>query len=296
MSLFWHHESPIAEMLDMQRRMNSLFNDTHWRTHVSRTGKPRAMGDVRQKPMAWQPVCDVSKTPDSFVVHIELPGIKPSDIHISVEKGILTISGERKVDQRYGEKLYRSERSFGSFSRSFELPKGVDGASVTASYDNGLLEVVVPRPARHDKSITIDIKSAPKEQKLVEQEKVPEANPTDSQTSSAKDNVTEAATPSEASSDDMSRPNVEEKEEKGEEEGSSETKEEEHEETETKTEEVPPLEKTEVEEPVEMKGDESAEETPLEQSKLTPAPALEKSPTADSSPQENANATEVEVQ
>jgi HSP20 family protein len=90
----------------------------------------------------WAPALDVYEDKDGLVVKAELPGMKKEDINISLHQGSLIISGERKEETSEGEgESSRSERFFGRFQRSLELPKPVDPNNVTASYKDGILTV-----------------------------------------------------------------------------------------------------------------------------------------------------------
>jgi HSP20 family protein len=85
----------------------------------------------------------------------EVPGLKKDDIELSLHGGVLTISGERKQDKK-GEEGYRNERFFGRFQRSVTLPTSVDGNKVKATYQDGILKVVLPK-AEEAKPKQIDV-------------------------------------------------------------------------------------------------------------------------------------------
>jgi HSP20 family protein len=91
--------------------------------------------------------CDIRENPQAYLVHAELPGVSKEDLQITVDNGVLTIAAEVKQhDQKTeDEKLVRSERFFGSVSRSFQLPLEVDQAAAKASYENGILELNLPK-------------------------------------------------------------------------------------------------------------------------------------------------------
>jgi HSP20 family protein len=96
----------------------------------------------------WVPPMDLVEAEDHFVLKADLPGLGESDVKLEVQDGTLTISGERKAEHEQREKgWYRIERSFGSFSRSLTLPDGVDPEGIKASFDHGVLEVRIPKPA-----------------------------------------------------------------------------------------------------------------------------------------------------
>jgi len=95
---------------------------------------------------SWVPAVDVYETDDhALVVSAELPGIESKDVSVALENGVLTITGERKVDTEVDrERWYRSERAYGTFRRSFTLPRTVDVGAVTAEHKNGTLRVRLP--------------------------------------------------------------------------------------------------------------------------------------------------------
>jgi HSP20 family protein len=92
----------------------------------------------------WAPALDLYQDKDQFTMIVELPGLKKEDIELSLHDGILTVSGERKQEKK-GEEGYRGERFFGRFQRSVTLPASVDGNKVKATYQDGILKVVLPK-------------------------------------------------------------------------------------------------------------------------------------------------------
>jgi HSP20 family protein len=95
----------------------------------------------------WIPAMDLAETQDAYVLRADLPGLAPEDVKIELENRVLTLSGERKAEQRSEESGWmRVERSFGAFRRSLTVPAGVDAAAITAAFDNGVLTVTVPKP------------------------------------------------------------------------------------------------------------------------------------------------------
>lgn len=100
---------------------------------------------------AWTPAADLFETNDEFVLEMELPGFNIDDIEVTVERGILTVSGRRtaEVESGNGERInyHVRERSFDRFSRSFSLPQTVNADHVDAEYRNGILRVTLPKVA-----------------------------------------------------------------------------------------------------------------------------------------------------
>jgi HSP20 family protein len=92
----------------------------------------------------WSPAIDVYQDKDQFTVVAEAPGMKKEDLDLSLHNGVLTISGERKREEK-SEQGYRSERFVGRFQRSVTLPASIDASKVKASYQDGLLKVVLPK-------------------------------------------------------------------------------------------------------------------------------------------------------
>lgn len=126
---------PFGEALRMQRDMDRIF---------ARLGQVEGRGDG--DGIAWMPKVDVKRTGDDVVIRAELPGIKPDDVDIELTDNVLTIKGERKLEEeREGEGWMIRESSYGSFERSLTIPEGVDPASISASYADGILEVHVPK-------------------------------------------------------------------------------------------------------------------------------------------------------
>jgi HSP20 family protein len=96
----------------------------------------------------WAPAVDIHETENELVVKADLPDVSEKDIDVRVENDMLTIRGERKLDQTVKEDSFlRVERAYGMFSRSFRLPRTVTTEGIQASYKNGVLEVTLPKRA-----------------------------------------------------------------------------------------------------------------------------------------------------
>jgi len=94
----------------------------------------------------WSPATDIHETKDDFVVSIELPGIKREDIKVTVQDDVLTIRGESKQERDHEDTSYHQvERAYGFFSRSFTLPAAVKEGQINATYQDGILRVVLPK-------------------------------------------------------------------------------------------------------------------------------------------------------
>jgi HSP20 family protein len=102
--------------------------------------------DEAPREWNWVPAVDVYETDDhALVVTAELPGIDSKDVSVALDNGVLTITGERKVDGEVDrERWHRSERAYGAFRRSFTLPRTVDAKAVTAEHKDGTLRVRLP--------------------------------------------------------------------------------------------------------------------------------------------------------
>lgn len=109
----------------------------------------------------WVPPVDIIERKDSIVVKAEAPGLEKDSFKVLVEDGVLTVSGEKKVEINENDKdqnFHRSERIYGSFSRSFTLPMNVDQMRVSAKYRNGVLEVTLPKSEEaKPKEIEVDV-------------------------------------------------------------------------------------------------------------------------------------------
>lgn len=94
------------------------------------------------------PTADVFARNGDLVVKMDLPGVDPKDIHVKLAEGELTVMGERKADKEIKEEgYYRKESSYGLFERHMSVPKGIKETEIKAEYDNGVLEISMPRVA-----------------------------------------------------------------------------------------------------------------------------------------------------
>lgn len=110
---------------------------TRWATH-------------RDLLLGWAPVVDVQESASDVAIAVELPGIDPKGVDITFENDVLTVQGEKQSTRKEGDtetRYHLVERTFGSFSRSFRMPKGLDESKIDAQYANGVLTIRVPKAA-----------------------------------------------------------------------------------------------------------------------------------------------------
>jgi HSP20 family protein len=141
--------NPEADLIRgrFDRVFNQMLNDL-WGTNANE--------ELGQR--TFLPAVDVRETPTALVFSAELPGLKKEEVKITLENQVLTLSGERKHEsENKDEKVHRIERSYGSFLRSFTLPGNVKAGEVTATFDNGVLKITVPK-VEAPKPRLIDIK------------------------------------------------------------------------------------------------------------------------------------------
>ncbi len=124
-----------TEFEHMRREMDRLWDS------FTKTGAKRRDGGEQ-----WTPSLDVAETKSDVIVKAEIPGMDPKDIEISLSQGVLTIKGEKKQESEEKEEDYRLvERSYGSFTRSIQLPTEIQEDKINASYKNGVLKVILPK-------------------------------------------------------------------------------------------------------------------------------------------------------
>lgn len=133
--------NPLREMDELQSRLASLWNLDPFRGDG---GKQETLTVAD-----WSPRVDIVEDETAFVVKAELPEMKKEDVKVTVEDGVLTLSGERKMEKEEKNKKYhRIEREYGSFVRAFTLPPGTSGENVTAEFKEGVLKVRLPKDAK----------------------------------------------------------------------------------------------------------------------------------------------------
>lgn len=131
----WTNRNPWRELDALTNRLGLAFEDTF--------PTPSTSG-------AWMPAVNVEENADELVLTAELPGLTDNDVELEVENNILTIRGEKTEERREGDetkKYHLWERTYGSFQRSFTLPRTVKADQISADFTNGVLHVRMPKAA-----------------------------------------------------------------------------------------------------------------------------------------------------
>jgi len=130
---------PWNAMRQLQNEMSRVFDSAV-------TGAEDGSNVVTSR---WTPAVDIKENSEQFVITADIPGVEPKDIEVTMENGVLTIKGERRLEARdEGDNGYRRvERAYGSFYRRFTLPDTADAEAIAASGKHGVLEVVIPKRA-----------------------------------------------------------------------------------------------------------------------------------------------------
>jgi HSP20 family protein len=126
---------------EMEEEMDRFWNET-MRIWPMRLSWRRVPGENE----AWAPSMDMYEKEDSFILRFELPGVKPEDVDISMSGDTLTIKGERRVPMGIKEEEYQcTEMCYGAFSRSITIPTAVKTEKIEANFENGILEIALPK-------------------------------------------------------------------------------------------------------------------------------------------------------
>lgn len=124
---------PFRELQEMSDRINRL---------MGRRSMTRINGEEALTSIDWVPDVDIIESDREYLIKAELPEVKREEVKVFVEKGVLTIQGERKQEkEEKGKKFHRIERSYGAFERSFTLPDDADEGKVSAEFKDGVLSV-----------------------------------------------------------------------------------------------------------------------------------------------------------
>jgi HSP20 family protein len=135
-------------LFGLQREMNNMFDSFF-----------RGSQDEDTSLSAWAPAVDIAEHDDAYTVKMELPGVNKDEVKITLESNILTIRGEKKHEKdTKKENYHRIERIYGSFERSFTLPTTVKSDKIDAAYNNGVLQITLPK-AEEAKPKQIEVKA-----------------------------------------------------------------------------------------------------------------------------------------
>jgi HSP20 family protein len=129
---------PFKEFDELQNRLSTLFG---------RAAARRQDGGNEAMTVAeWSPLVDITEDDKEYLIKAELPEVRKEDVKVTVENGVLTITGERKFEkEEKGKKYHRVERAYGNFVRSFALPDDADANKVNAEFKDGVLKVHVTK-------------------------------------------------------------------------------------------------------------------------------------------------------
>ena len=141
---------PFKELEDVSNRLNRIF------------GRFPARAESGQEMLAvadWSPSADITETDAAYLIKAEIPGVQKEDVKVTVQDGMLTMQGERKMEkEEKGKKFHRIERSYGSFVRSFRIPDDADENSVKAEFKDGMLNVTLAKSAKAKaKSVNVSV-------------------------------------------------------------------------------------------------------------------------------------------
>jgi HSP20 family protein len=139
---------PWRLMGRLHREIDQLFGDAFANS-----------GTVGTEATAWTPAVDVQEEPERFTVHADLPGVEAKDIHVTADKGVLTIKGTRRIERRENQQGFeRLERIEGEFLRRFTLPENARAEDIKAKHTNGVLEVVIPKqPIVEPRRVSVEV-------------------------------------------------------------------------------------------------------------------------------------------
>ena len=124
----------------------SIWNPIHEMDELFQGRLGAVLGGGGLNSTAWAPVVDIEESSEAYTIRAELPGLSKEKVKVTVENGVLTLSGERDLERRVESKTFhRVERSHGTFIRSFALPEDVDSERVAANFKDGLLEIQIAK-------------------------------------------------------------------------------------------------------------------------------------------------------
>lgn len=145
-----------SPLKSLRREIDRLFDDFHpaaWHFPLSRSRVGLEMPSLKSKHWQIAPAVDLIEKHKEYEISAELPGLDEKNVEVKLSGGTLTIRGEKKEEKEEREQdYYLSERRFGSFQRTFQLPDGVDSDKIDATFANGVLKVKLPKTREAQKS------------------------------------------------------------------------------------------------------------------------------------------------
>ena len=127
---------PVGNLFSLHNEMGKIFGDLFTSQESETSGESAS----------WMPTVDISETENGYEIHTELPGVVESDVNVSVTDNLLTIKGEKRQEEKTDDKnFHRMERRYGSFQRSFTLPRNVETADIKAGFKDGVLTLNIPK-------------------------------------------------------------------------------------------------------------------------------------------------------
>ena len=147
---------------ELDGTLSKITIEMNWKAGWRRCLRPGSRRETGRKEALtvaqWSPLVDITEDDKEYLIKAELPDMKKEDVRLTVENGVLAISGERKFEkEEKGRKYHRIERAYGSFVRSFSLSEDADGSNVTANFKDGVLQVHLPKSVKA-KQKTVEIK------------------------------------------------------------------------------------------------------------------------------------------
>lgn len=130
------YRNSIVPVIGLRREIDRMFDDVFGNT-------------INESRSTWAPTVDIREDDKELTILAELPGIRPEQVEVTCDNGILTVRGEKSETRKEGDerRYHLVERSYGSFARSFQLPQGVDESKIEAGFEDGVLTVRIPKAA-----------------------------------------------------------------------------------------------------------------------------------------------------
>ncbi|MCB1023734.1 MAG: Hsp20/alpha crystallin family protein [Acidobacteria bacterium] len=151
---------PFKELRSLQDEMNRIFHSNF----------PTQFSHEEMASGGWAPSVDIYESEGEIVLEAELPGMKREDFELSIENNVITLKGERRFEKNdEGDNYHRVERAYGSFTRSFSLPRTVSAEHTSADFKNGILRVSLPKK-EEAKARKIEIRGEDSDVKVIDTE------------------------------------------------------------------------------------------------------------------------------